>query len=198
MVARRDTRPALAGFTSGVFAWWRRLLGTTFREGATAAQAAAQTAVKASSRLEEGPEPLLAPTLPIWAIAAVVVGGGLGVTLAPAEDKRAAAASAALALLWAVARYVLLRFAAADELEPNAVRGAWAIGTLPWAVAVDPVTTALAFVISATITWQALERLGASRRRAVRAVALAFGAQLVITLIAWVGRSAYVLYLVGR
>lgn len=197
MVARANKAASTRGLAHGVFAWWRRFLGQTARESAGAVVAATDAASVAFTE-PSASSPLLSSAAVVWAWAALVLGALLGVTLASPGDKRAALGAAALTLLWAPVRYGLMRFALRDIAEKSVVRGGWAIGCLPWAIAVEPASAAVAFVLSAPVTWAGLEMLGVGRRDAARAVALAWGAQLAITLIAWVARNAFVLLFVGR
>jgi hypothetical protein len=132
--------------------------------------------------------------------AALVAGVALGVAVAPPGLARTLALWAgAQSVLWALVRWLLMAYASRGTARGGAaLLGASSLGLIAYGVAATPELRAVAWVVSAAVTWRALVTLGDSRRDAGRVVALAWGAQAAVVVASWIARGAVLAYLIGR
>jgi hypothetical protein len=123
------------------------------------------------------------------------------VTFRGGAGPAAAATDAVWLVVWAAARYAVLRLASGDDmrLRPSAVAVAWAGGLVPLVFAATPVLGVAALVASAALTWRALRAAGAEGREVTRVVGWSFGGQAAAEAAAWIVRGG-VIYalLLGR
>jgi hypothetical protein len=200
MVARRsDTRSTpspLGGLFAELFEMWRRLV-THLRD----------VLVPLWMRLfpaetpDAPPRPWLLRRAVVWiGGASVVIGAAVGIALAvPGLPRSLAVWAGVQSLVWAVARWLLMRYAGRGMARNStALLGASSLGLVVYALAVTPELRALAWVVSAVITRLALVGLGDSRREAARTVGIAWGAQAVVVAASWVARSAVIALLASR
>lgn len=206
MVARdttvRRVRSGLARFADGLWRRWRSLVARL----APAARAVARVlapAVLAVARAARSVRAVRDPRSSAAAAsrpeAAALAGAGAFAFAAGAAARIAIAAalreplaSVAVAVVtsacWALGRRVV--FAVLRRQEPrgpaSGVTAAWAIGLLPYAVAVRGPLVAVAFAASAVLTFRGLEGAFGDRRRALALCALTYGAEAVGGLTAWV------------
>jgi hypothetical protein len=113
----------------------------------------------------------------------------------------AAATDAAWLVVWAAARYAIMRLASGETLRarPSWLAVAWAGGLIPLVLAVTPLLRAAALVASAALTWRALRAAGVPAREATVVVGWGFGGQAAVEIVAWIVRGG-VIYalLLGR
>lgn len=97
---------------------------------------------------------------------------------------------------WALARLLIMRLAArpASTAETRRVDDAWGPALLPYLAAVTFPLDLAALALSAYLTYRGMSALGTSRAQAGRAVAWAFGGQLVAEVIAWAGRAGLIAF----
>jgi hypothetical protein len=200
MVARRfDTGTAFGvveELLTELFEEWRRLLtrlrDALVRLGARFSPAEPPGAV---------PRPWLQrPVVVVLGDAALVLGVGVGIALAPPGSARYLAAWAgAQSVLWAAVRWLLMRYAGRGAAEDrSALLGASSLGLIAYALAVTPELRALAWAASAALTWFALVRLGDRRAEAGRTVAIAWGAQALVVTVSWIARNGVLAFLISR
>lgn len=141
------------------------------------------------------------PAMPVYGAAAVVTGWALGVLIAsPGAPRVMAAFAGGMSLVWAAVRAVSVHLVAPDlsAEKPAVMRGALGIGLLPYAAALTPETRLAAWALSAGITWLVATRSGLPKRRVLQAASVAWGAQAVVVLGAWLARNAFVAVLAAR
>jgi len=131
---------------------------------------------------------------------AVIIGAAGTVALSSPGQRSVAISAAAMTIVWAGVRWALLDVVARDRtgLVHAEVRGAWAIGSLVWAVGVTPELRVLAWTVSGVLTWLVLGRLGATRRRAGLCVGIAWGAHALVVIGSWLARNAIIAILATR
>ncbi len=200
MVARRfDTKTA--GRASNelpkqLFEGWRRFL-TRLRDGLVRLGARFSPAEQPGA----APRPwLLRPVAVVLGDAALALGVGVGIALAPPGPARYLAAWAgAQSVLWAVVRWLLMRYTGRGAAEDRSMLlGASSLGLIAYAVAVTPELRAVAWAASAALTWFALVRLGDGRSEARRTVAIAWGAQALVVAVSWIARNGVLAFLISR
>lgn len=132
-------------------------------------------------------------------IALLAVGALARALLAP-EGVRAAESLAALMTV----ALAFVRLAVMALTLPRGASGyrrllwrSWASGLIPFAVAVGPYTSMVAWAVSAGLTAGLLQRGGTPEREARRAVVYAWGAHAAIGGAAWLARNAVVAVLAG-
>lgn len=131
--------------------------------------------------------------------ASLLIGAIARVALsAPGPARSGALVAGIAAVLWAVARFAIV-MAKVQTLarDTAAVRGAFAVGLIPFALAVSPALALVAWAASGAITWWLLVRLGERRDRAIVAVGFAWGAQAAIYVVGWLVRNALVAMSLG-
>lgn len=174
--------------------WWQRLLTSVLHHSKTAVDIALRRAGKAASSLR-GPLAARSRVL-AWAGGLAVVIGALGTIAvsAPGQSRTIAVSAAVMMTVWAAVRWALLDVAARfQEVSGRSeVRSAWALGSLVWMLGVTPELRALAWLISAVVTWVVLERLGAPRRQALVCVGIAWGAQAFVVVGSWLAKNALI------
>lgn len=132
-----------------------------------------------------------------------VVAAGIALLVFGAAARTLLAPDAArLAELLAGSVTVMLAFVRLAIMALNLPRGTpgrrrflgrtWALGLVPYAAAVGPYTSMVAWAASAGLTLALLQREGASESDARRAVILAWGAHAAIGAAAWLVRNAAV------
>lgn len=165
--------------------WFARLIIRPRRPGATATQ---------------GVEWVQSGWVTGVAIAALLGGVAAGVLIAPAGQPRLLAiAAGAASVLWAALRLLLMRLSAPCPLRnARALRGAWAVGLVAYAIGVTPELRLAAWVISGGITWYVLQKLGEERREATLLTGVAWGTQAAVVVLSWLARSAYVAIVTAR
>jgi hypothetical protein len=117
--------------------------------------------------------------------------GGAVVTVARAGRPLAALVGAASALLWAAARFGVLRLAT-PPTEGARVADAWACGLVPLALAVIFPLDVVALLASWIYTLRSLVALGLGRRTAWTATGLAFGGQVAVAVAVWALRGGLI------
>ena len=133
--------------------------------------------------------------LPYVGVVAIVAGAAFGVLIAsPGIGRRAAMLAGAASLMWTAIRWVALRFRAPGLVpsDERAVRGAFSLGLLAYAVALTPELRLAAWVAAAAITGVALIRLGRPREEVVRTIGFAWGVQALVVTLGWLAKNAYV------
>ena len=164
------------GFVTGalrLFEAWRRLLGRPFALG-DGWFVGTGTALLVSGAVARA---LLAPDS---ARAAELLAGGMTVALAFVR----------LAVM-------ALTLPRGDSGYRRLLWRSWASGLIPFAVAVGPNTSMIAWAVSAGLTVGLLRRGGTPEREARRAVVFAWGAHAAIGAAAWLARSVAVAVLAG-
>ena len=206
MVARNpDADPRTDGTHTGpvrrFLMWWQRFLTALVSGPSSAGRATTRSAVDGPTSDAVGPLGLRSSAI-VWAGGLGLLAGALcTVLLAPTDVTRPTAIAAAImTLVWAAIRWALLWATATGALkrDPRAIRGAWALGSIAWAIGVTPELRALAWLLSGALTWYALERLGAPRRQAGVSVGIAWGSQAVVVIGSWLARNAIVAFLATR
>ena len=200
MVARRlDTETQVGaprGFFSELFEMWRRLL-TRLRD------AILHTWSRLTPAEQPGalPRPWLLRPAVVWlGDAALALGVGVGIALAaPGLPRSLAAWAGAQSILWALVRWLLMKFTARGAARDGSVLlGASSLGLIAYAAAVTPELRVIAWAVSAALTWLGLVRLGDAKREAGRTVAIAWGAQALVVAASWIARNGAIAFLVGR
>lgn len=168
------------------FRWWRRLLGGL---GARARHALSGVVREVRDVRSGGVERLERPAV-LWLGCICLITGVALRALVESSVANALLAGLSTALL-AGARLAIMALSDA-ELRADApkLRGAWAIGLTPLAIAADPGSTLIAWLASAGLTWAALTKQGRARRTASRAVALAWGVTALLSAAEWFARGA--------
>lgn len=138
------------------------------------------------------PELLLQPAFAWVGIMSVALGAAGTVVLGSRTGPDSSATSwAALAMIaWAGIR--LLTMLAVQRTHTDLVRGAWALGSIAFAIAWTPDSRLAAYVLSAAITFATLAWLKLSARRAFAVVTVAWGLQALVVLAVAVTRSAMI------
>ncbi len=200
MVARRSETESTPSPRGGLFAelfeMWRRLV-TRLRD----ALAPLWMRLFPAKNPDAPVRPWLLSRTVVWiGCASVLMGAAAGIALAiPGLPRSLAVWAGAQSLIWAVARWLLMRYAGRGIARNSAaLLGASSLGLVAYAFAATPELRALAWVVSAVITWLALVRLGDSRREASRNVGIAWGAQAVVVAASWFARSAVIAMLASR
>jgi hypothetical protein len=151
----------------------------------------------ASGVLTDVRSPLLA-----WlGVVAVVLGATVGIAIAsPGTDRRAAALAGAASLMWMAIRWLGMRWAAPKLTaeDGDALRGAYALGLLAYALAVTPELRLAAWLAAGAITSVVLVRIGRDRREVARAVGYAWGIQALVVAGGWLARNAYFAFVATR
>jgi len=200
MVARRiDTKTASSAFkrlSAELFELWRRFV-TRLRDALLDLRSRLVPAEKPGSSAR----PWLLRPVVIWlGVSALLLGIALGVALAPPGLPRSLALWAGVqSALWAVVRWLLMKYAGRGAARDGAVLlGASSLGLIAYAAAVTPELQAGAWAVSAALTWFALVRLGDRKSEAARTVAIAWGAQALVVSASWIARNGVLAFLVGR
>lgn len=175
-----------------VFTTWRALLTRLGRDVAAFLRPTEPTRARRQA--------LLGELSPFLAGGASVVGGPLlGVALAAASGGQGSAWFAlASTLAWAFGRLLLLELALPHRLSRRRVLRPWAWGLIPYAIALTPVLTLVAWLLSAGLTGWLFTREGLHRNEAVRGVGTAWGAQALFAGIAWLIVNGWVAFLGTR
>ena len=206
MVARntdadvRQERPQ-EGAVQRFLRWWQQSLSILVN---TSQKAASPAVNRMSEKAKGGPRSVLALRSPAltWIGGLALLVGAVGtVVLSAANAMRPVAiAAAGMSLVWGALRLILLRVGATNRLrkDPLGIRGAWALGSIAWVVAVTPELRALAWAVSGAVTWLVIERLGATRRQASICVGIAWGAQAFVAVGSWLASNAVVAILASR
>lgn len=188
MVARKQgAEMPPKGVAQGLFLRWQALLGGWLHSASRAG-----VELTAASRGSAG---ALRGTAVAWVgMSCVIVGAAGRFALAASGSQRSAALIAGIAaLMWAVARFAIVMATVRDlSSDTPAVRGAWAVGLTPMALALSPTLAAVAWMASGVLTAAVLVRLGESRNSASRSVAYAWGAQAAVSAVGWLVRNAVV------
>ncbi len=122
----------------------------------------------------------------------------IGIASAGREGFVSALATGVLTVALALLRWGVLSLKTPGlRTRPFAIRGAWAWGLLPWTLAASPWLSALAWGLSAILTYSALLRLGESASGARAAVAWAWASTVAVVAAEWIVRSAWVVALAG-
>lgn len=198
MVARDPRGPGLGAVTARrLFDAWRRFLGRSLARfharrrrtagGPNAVNAAGRSRWAADDRSLIGA-----------GIALLVVGAGARTLLAPDAARMAELFAGSMTVALAFVRLAIM----ALSLPRAATRHLplwriWASGLVPYAVAVGPYTSMVAWAASAGLTLALLQREDASEVDARRTVVLAWGAHAAIGAAAWLIRNAAVAVLAG-
>ncbi len=174
----------------------RTAVGTTQAGTALAQSVADELRVARSGRIEA----LLRPSAVIVCVLMLSLGALLRIAVASPGAERGAAAIAAMSqVIWALARLAILGLTVRTlRRDPSAVRGAWALGTCAWVVALDPLLAVVAWAASAALTLWALLRLGEARVSARRAVLITWGAQAAVAVLGWLAINAWVGWIAAR
>jgi len=190
------------GLSRHLCLWWQHLIVRKIAALRRTVHAIARSLRAAASRARELaargiPRDLRHPALPRFALAAACAGVVGGVALAsPGLDRRAAALAGLASLMWMVARWFILRFAAAGIFaeDPTALSGAYSLGLLSYAFALTPELRLAAWAASAALTGIALARIGGDRDDLARAIAIAWAAQALVVACGWIARNAFVAF----
>lgn len=178
--------------------WWQRFLSDIVSGIWSPGAPSAGHATPGSA---QRPFALRSPAI-AWVGGASLLAGAVGtIVLSQAGIARSVAITAAvMSLIWGGLRWALLRFGASGDLkrDPQAIRGAWALGSILWIVGVTPELRGVAWAASALVTWVVLQRLGATKRSAGLSVGIAWGAQALVTIGSWLARNAVVAFLATR
>lgn len=132
-------------------------------------------------------------------IALLVTGAVVRALLAPDAVRAAESLAGGMTVALAFARLAVMALTL-----PRGASGyrrllwrSWASGLIPFAVAVGPYTSMIAWAVSAGLTVGLLQRGGTPEREARRAVVFAWGAHAAIGAAAWLARNAVVAVLAG-
>ena len=95
--------------------------------------------------------------------------------------------------MWMVIRWFGVRWAAPGVVAEDsaALRGAFALGLLPYSLAFTPELRLVAWIAAGAITGLILLRIGRERREVSRAIGFAWGIQALVVLGGWLARNAY-------
>jgi hypothetical protein len=129
------------------------------------------------------------------ALAALALGiGAVGSALANPAGILAGALSAAVASAWVIARYPVMRmvYQPGDGFASEQLARSWAMGVLPYLLALTPPLRFLAWLVGAAFAYRTLAATG-FRRRAARTVAAGFGIEAAVFAILVVYRNIDVL-----
>lgn len=187
MVARkRSAEGTVQATLVGLFNAWRAGVA---RAGAVLSSLVAPQVEERERRLRH-----LRFVAPIIAgLLAPVLGGVARVALADEGTRAAAAWAAATDVAWAGGRLAIMAWA--GRLRGRAPWGAWALGLIPFAVAVTPLLAAIAWAASGVLTWWTLRIAGRDTISARRMIAAAWGTQAAVAVIAWIAVNAWVVLL---
>lgn len=198
MVARDPRSPDDAGSITArrLFELWRRLLGRcaarwqeAFRESA-----GRSTRMLLGSASSDEPGAADGRVLVGAGIALLLVGVAARTLLAPEAARVAELLAGGMTVSLAFVRLAIMALSL-----PRVSAGGqrllwrpWAYSLFPFAAAVGPYTSMIAWAASAGLALTLLEREGASESEAQRAVVLAWGAHAAIGASAWLLRNAVV------
>jgi hypothetical protein len=198
-----DRSPA-RGLVASVFGHWhaavdrvaRAVASAPWRSGAGAAMTATWRFVVRPSEVMATDDPRpggLASRTGYACLAAGAVAAAL-VTFLGRQGGAAAATDALWLVMWAGARYAVMRLASGDVLRTrtSALTVAWAGGLVPLILAATPLLHAAALVASAALTWRALRAAGVPRREASAVVGWGFGGQAAVEVLAWIVRGGLI------
>ena len=129
-------------------------------------------------------------------------GATVGIVVAsPGTDRRAAALAGVASLMWMAIRWLAMRWAAPRLVaeDPAALRGAFALGLLAYALALTPELRLAAWLSQPVPSraWCSCES-GGSAARSSRAVGFAWGMQALVVAGGWLARNAYIAILAAR
>jgi len=198
-VRKSDPDPAAGTITAAVvgelFEMWRHLL--TWAYDATVALLRPPTPAKRPESVAHW----LHRREVVW-LGTLLLASGVtaGVLLAEPGFSRTLAAWAGFqSVLWAAARWLLVRYATPGSGRNGAgLLGATSFGLVAYGLALTPELRAVAWAASATLTWVALVLLGSDRRVAARTVSIAWGAQALVVTGSWVARGGVLALLLSR
>jgi hypothetical protein len=174
--------------------WWRTVLSTAIIIGA--GKTRAMLARVAERRPTEALRDLR--RLPILWVGLAALGVGVTVSVAvavPGPPRTLALLAGATSIAWAGVRWLVLLLAA-DRLgqdDVRAVRGAFSVGLIAYALAFSPTMQFAAWTVAGVATAFVLWRLGTDRRAALGAVGVAWGVQALGVAAIWLARNAYVI-----
>lgn len=188
----------------GLFLTWRRIVTAAMRAPGRAKRSAcafrAAEVVRLGSRYARDPVgTLLAADAPSRkrlkeaGAVALALGAALAFAVSSAVGEPLVRRFLALGwtAAWALVRLLIMRLAArpASTTETRRVDDAWGPALLPYLAAIVFPLDLAALALSAYLSYRGMSALGASRAQTRRAVAWAFGGQLVAETIAWAGRG---------
>ena len=139
----------------------------------------------------------------VWVcLTAPAIGAVAGAAIARTGSTRTPEILAGVAgLVWAGVRLLLMRLSA-RHWPPNtqftAIRGAWALGLLPYALGITPELRLAAWIMSAAVTFLVLLRGGTPSAAAQRVVGVAWGAQAAVVVAGWIAKNAFFIVLATR
>lgn len=179
-----------------LFEAWRCLLGrciirvrTGPRTPARSSQHESRSLGPRGTRMAAGDR-----TLVVLGIVLLLLGALSRVLLAPDGARTAESVAGAVTIALAFVRLAIMALSL-----PHVAAGRqrllwrpWALGLIPFAAAVGPYTSMVAWAVSAGLTLALLEREGSQESDARRAVVLAWGAHAGIGAAAWLVRNAAV------
>ncbi len=180
-----------------IFAWWTALIERAIHWLVSAGQATRATA----SRLGAGELEALGDTPAVCvAVAGLIAGAVLRVAFSAPGDARVVSVVAAVAAIaWAAVRLgVMLAMRREGGPSGRTVLAAWAVGTLIWVIAVIPLAALVAWLLSAVAALAVFERSGAKRDYSLRAIAVAWGLQMAVTLVSLIFAGGWAVLLSSR
>lgn len=173
MVARVDETEPQNGLQA-LFAVWRRSLATMAHSGGSGLRAG----YREIKRIARGEPAALSAPFTFWFGLFCLLGGFAARIGYNGTDATAIgiAISGVSTTAWAILRLTMINIVEQwDEQESRAVRGAWALGLIPFLFSVDGLAETLAWLASGYVTFQALCLIRPERARAFRVVALSWG-----------------------
>ncbi len=187
--------------SSPVFASWRRGLSRVLRHTRLVARSLTSgTKVTAIATFElllhaRAPSRAVIGRVTIVALALALAGAGLTALIAPAGQLSRALAAGGLMLVWLSARLAVMWtvFRPRGSGERVLVTASWAAGTVPFIIAIIPVTRALAWGLGAVTAYRVLRHNQPDVKRAGYTVAAGFAVEFVGLLVIIASRNAAVL-----
>lgn len=198
MVARDPRGPDDLGALSvrRLFEAWRRLLGrgvTRWRAGSRLT--AGRLPLGGGGSGTRGARGAADDKILVGVGIALLLGGAAARTLLAPDAARTAellAGSMTVALAFVRLAIMALNLPRVTAVHQRLLWRPWAYGLIPFAAAVGPYTSMVAWSVSAGLTLTLLQREGSTESEARRAVILAWGAHAVIGAVAWLVRNAAV------
>lgn len=116
--------------------------------------------------------------------------GGAAVALWTGTSPRLAALAAASEVVWLLARWAILAMLLPrDTVGRDRLATAYLAGLTPYLIALTPTLRVVALILSAILTLSGLDGAGVPRKNARVAGAFAFGGQLAVGVLSWLGRA---------
>lgn len=189
MVARKeDAEGRTEDLAPRLFTTWRALLGRVWTRVSAFIRPDAETRGRRSAAVNRA-APIAIGTV------CLIAGSIVGVAVAAPGSERSAWIALLFTVVWAGGRLLVLDLVAHGRIDLPSLLRAWAWGLVPYAFAVTPALTLVAWLVSALVTWRVLTLSGLTPGEARKAVLIAWGIQALFGVLTWIVVNGWVAFL---